>query len=118
MIIEDYIGWKNYIGNSEKQKKITQKFYRTASGINYSAFIHDNAYEHVLWKEDGLLMKFLLKILLDLVFLVMSFFRCLRNAQFIGCLLSIVLWIILLLHTPIYILKGNNYGKGDYNGRE
>lgn len=102
-IIKEYDRNINYIGNAEWIYNITKYIYRKWSGINYTAYWHDIFYKHILHKEHGIINRVLLKILLDLVFLVMGFFRCLFNFQVYGCVAVIGLYLVLLCHTPFYI---------------
>ena len=104
-ISQEYKSEINYIGNSPWQYKYTDKLYRRLSGINYTAYWHDILYGELVWKEQGVIMKTLLKILLDLVFLVMGFFRCVRNVQIHGCVIVIILYLVLLINTPFYIWR-------------
>ena len=103
--MEPYNKETNYIGNADWQYKITKIFYKNASGINYSAYWHDFLYGNILHREHGITNRFILKVILDLLFLIMGFFRCLKNLQLHGCILTIKLWIVLFLHTPVYIFK-------------
>lgn len=105
MKINDYDGKVNYIGNADWQYKYTDKFYRSISGINYTAYWHDILYGQLMQREQGFVAKLLLKVLLDLVFLVMGFFRCLRNLQLHGCVFTIILYVILLVSTPYVMYK-------------
>lgn len=105
IVFKKYNRDKNYIGNSEWQYKITDKFYLKCSGINYSAYWHDNLYKNILWTEKYLINIILIKILLDLLFLVMGFFRSLRNFQFLGMIIIFILYIALLISSFFYIGK-------------
>ena len=100
-----YNSKKNYIGHSPWQYKITNKFYRKISAINYAAYCHDTLYGWLLWNEKGVVMKILLKIVLDLVFLIIGFFRCLmrKKPQLHGCVAIVILYTLLFIHTPFYI---------------
>jgi len=93
----------NYIGNSSNQHKLTKYFYKKMSGINYSAFIHDHLYGEILLQEHNPINRLILKLLFDIVFLVMGFFRCLFNFQIYGCIYTILFYTILVISTPYYL---------------
>ena len=102
MNLKPYNKEHNYIGNRDWQYKITGTFYKQCSAINYSAYVHDDLYIFI-YREKYLFNQILLKVLFDLIFLFMSFFRSLRNLQFKGMFLTPILYLFLLLNTPHYI---------------
>jgi hypothetical protein len=102
----------NYIGNAECQYNITKYIYRRCSGVNYTAYIHDNLY-CILIRERYLLNKIILKFLFDIQFLLMGIIRSLRNFQIFGILVTFIFYLILLFHSPYYIyylIKINGFG--------
>lgn len=103
-LLENYKKKNNYIGNADWQYKITNYFYKSCSGINYTAFIHDNLYS-ILWKEKYLFSLIISKICFDIIFLVVGIIRSLRNLETQGVLISILLYFALLFSTPYYIYQ-------------
>jgi hypothetical protein len=109
--LDKYHKEHNYIGNAEWQYKITNYFYRSCSGINYTAYVHDNLYLF-LPREKYILNKLILKIIFDLQFIFMGTLRCLFKFQLHGIILSVILYLILLISSPVYIYfcsKNNGY---------
>lgn len=109
-MIKHYFSGVNYIGNADWIYNLTDKVFESCSGINYSAYWHDNLYKFILFREKYFINKLILKMLLDLLFLVIGFFRCLRNGQVLGLVLILVFYIALLVNTPVYLWRIRHEG--------
>lgn len=102
-IIKEYDSKEFYIGNADWQKNILFFLFAYISALNYTAYWHDILYKYILWLERFIIAQILLKILLDLVFLIMGIARSLRNLEIVGVLLCPLLYLVLLFDTPRYI---------------
>jgi len=92
----------NYIGSSEKQKKYTYWIYKYYRDINFTAFKHDWHYI-LMMGERNQGVRFMMKVMYDLIFLVLGCIRCLKNYRIDGAIIVIILYLILLFSTPWYL---------------
>lgn len=102
-IKEKYDKTLNYIGCDDWQYKYTLSIKKSSPALNYTAFWHDVLYGYLLHKEKYIVCQYVLKILIDLIFLTMGIFRNLRKFNLVGVVFSIILYLILFFHTPFYI---------------
>lgn len=94
----------NYIGCDTWHYEITNHFYKSCSGVNYTAYVHDNLYE-ILYKEKYFLAMLMLKLCFDFIFLILGLIRSVRNFQLYAVPLVLILTCILIVTTPYYLRK-------------
>ena len=96
---------KNYIGNAEWQHKVTKKISLLFPEINFTAAKHDLHYALMLGEKNHVI-RFILKIFYDLIFLFGGILRLLfKPKQWGGIAIVCILYFILLITTPYTLFK-------------
>ena len=98
---------KNYIGCNKKQHKYTKwivKYYHT---INYTSFKHDLHY-YLMKAERNYLVRLVMKLMYDLVFVVLGAIRCTKSGRLDGIIIVLILYLCLLVSTPWYLWVTRN----------
>ena len=102
MNFEPFIIKKNYIGNKPWHYNLTKYISKKYPDINWTAKKHDWHYMLMLGERNNV-VRLVMKIMYDLVFLVLGTTRCFKNFRWDGIGLVIILYIILLISSPYYL---------------
>ena len=107
MIISNFDPTVNYIGSSDWQKQFTKWIAIDYPEINFTAYKHDSHYLLML-AERTQVLRFIMKLCYDLVFLILGIFRCLFKGHLLGIPIVINLTIILICSSFWYLYINRN----------
>ena len=97
----------NWIGNESWMYKYTNVIAKNYPEINFTAFKHDNHFEWII-AESNFVVRFILKIMYDLIFLILGIIRNLIKFRPGAIPIMIILYLLLLISTPWYLWKKRN----------
>lgn len=96
----------NWIGNREWMYKFTDKISKNYPEINFTAFKHDGHY-YWIYAESNMFIRYIMKLMYDLIFLILGSFRCLIKYRIDGIPIVILLYLLLFFSSPwlLYVTK-------------
>jgi len=99
--------YNNYIGSTEYQKTWTKHIFKKQPDINFTAAKHDVHYS-MIFAERNQVVRLIMKIMYDLVFLVLGITRCFKNLRWGGIGIIMIFYIVLLISSPYYLWINRN----------
>jgi hypothetical protein len=107
MKLRDYDKDKNYIGRNKTEYFFTYWIHKLCPEISFVSYVHDLNY-FLLYANSSHLVRFFVKIMYDLVFLIMGVIRNLRKLNLLGVVMTVVLYLVLLISTPYVLFQNRN----------